>query len=193
MPSKKIKTPIEPGFTYHIYNRGNNYQDVFFQKEDYQLFLEKLKHYLIEFCSIYAFALLPNHYHFLMRINDDLEELAFSKQFSNFMLSYTNKINWKYKRNGSLFLSYFRRIKIEDDDYLKRLVYYINHNPSKHNVAEDFREYEFCSYNALLSDKPTNLARAEVLDWFDGRNGFTEYHDYLHEEEVIRKYTLEDD
>ena len=193
MPSKKIKTPIEPGQIYHIFNRGNNYQDVFFQKSDYNLFLEKLGLYLKEYCSIYAFALLPNHHHLLIRVNDDLEETTFSKQFSKFILSYTNKINWREKRNGSLFLSYFRRIKVDDEAYLKSLVYYINYNPIKHEIVEDIKSYHFSSYKIFLSEKPTNLNRGEVLSWFGGREGFIEYHNYLHNEGLIRKYLLEED
>ncbi|MCP3956872.1 MAG: hypothetical protein GY719_03365 [bacterium] len=193
MPSKKIKTSIVPGNTYHIYNRGNNFQDVFFHHKDYYLFLDKLKLYLIDYCAVYAFALLPNHYHLLLRVNDDIGELTFSKQFSKMILSYTNTINWRNKWNGSLFLSYFRRIKIDDENYLKRLVYYINHNPVKHGITEDFKNYEFCSYKILLSDKQTNLNRDDVLAFFGGKNGFIEFHNYLHDEEMIKNFTFEDD
>jgi REP element-mobilizing transposase RayT len=153
MPSKKIKTTVEPGCTYHIFNRGNNYQNVFFRHEDYYLFLEKFKLYLNKTCMVYAFALLSNHYHLLLRVNDNIGKSEFSQQFLKFILSYTNKINFREKRNGSLFLSYFRRIKIEDDDYLKRLVYYINHNPEKHGITENFRTYKFCSYPILLDQQ----------------------------------------
>nr|NQU91129.1 hypothetical protein [Bacteroidota bacterium] len=193
MPSKKIRTPIEPGFTYHIYNRGNNFQTVFFNSDDYNMFLEKLKFYLIDYCAIYAFALLPNHYHLLLHVNDDIGKLDFSKQLSRFILSYTNKVNFRKHRNGSLFMSYFRRIKIEDEVYLKKLVYYINHNPSKHDISEDFKSYEFCSYRIFLIDKPTSLARSEVLNWYGRRQEFIDFHNYLHDEESIRKLTLEDD
>jgi REP element-mobilizing transposase RayT len=193
MPSKKIKTPIETGCTYHIFNRGNNYQDVFFRDEDYYLFLEKLKLYLNKCCSVYAFALMANHYHLLLRVNDDLDKSVFSQQFLKFILSYTNKINFREQRNGSLFLSYFRRIKIEDDEYLKRLVYYINHNPVKHRIVENFRTYKFCSYPILISDKPTDLARDEVIDFFGGLQDLIEYHNYLHDEDEIKRFTFEDD
>lgn len=161
MPTKKILTTIEPGFTYHIYNRGNNYQDVFFEDSDYRLFLDRFKEHLNSCCSIYAFALLPNHYHFLLRIIDDEAGADFSKQFLKFILSYTNKINFKMKRNGSLFLARFRRIRVESEDYLKRLVYYIHHNPTKHNIAEDFRSYQYSSYEIFLSDAQTSLARKD--------------------------------
>jgi len=193
MPTKKILTPVEPGFTYHIYNRGNNYQNVFFSDEDYQLFLNKFKFYLGNYCSLFAFALLPNHFHFLLRSNENNTVSQFSKQYLKFILSYTNKINYRMKRNGSLFLARFRRIKIEDEDYQRRLLYYIHHNPVKHGITENFKTYKFNSYQIFLSDKPTGLARNEALSWYGDLKGFAEYHDYFHEEDVIRKLTFEND
>lgn len=193
MPTKKIKTPIEPGFVYHIYNRGNNYQDVFFHKEDYYLFINRIKFYLLEYCSIYAYALLPNHYHFLIRVNEDIKNFKFSRQFGKSIVSYTNIINKKYNRNGNLFLRCFRRIKIDNEDYLKRLVYYIHNNPSKHNIAEDFRIFEFSSYRALLSDSPTCICNNTVFSLFGSKDNFIEYHEYLDSEIFIKKLTFEED
>jgi len=193
MPSIKIKTPIEAGKVYHIYNRGNNYQKVFLQPSDYQLFLERLALYLSEYCSIYAYALIPNHYHLLVRVNDDNEKEEFSKQFSKFILSYTNKVNWREKRNGSLFLSYFRRILVEDEVYLKRLVFYIHHNPEKHEIIDDFKNFEYSSFKSTISDKPTRLARSEVLDLFENKEGFINFHKYIHSEYKIKDYIIEDE
>ncbi len=192
MPSKKIRTPIEPGSTYHIFNRGNNYQDVFFSKYDYQLFMNLMEKHLSDYCTIYAFALLPNHYHLLLRVNDDLEGQLFSRKFANFILSYTNKINFREKRIGNLFLSYFRRVKVEKEDYIKRLIFYINFNPVKHKISDNPESYEFCSYQLLLSERYTTLNREEVFGFFGGRTEFLEYHNYSKESEPINKLTLED-
>ena len=191
MPSKKIRTAIEPGAIYHIYNRGSNFQKVFFRESDYSLFLDKFKLYLLKTCSLYAFVLIPNHYHLLLKINDNEEGAKFSKQFSKFMLSYTNTINLRDRRNGSLFLSRFRRIKIEDDDYLKRLVFYINYNPAKHKVMKDYKTYKYSSYQSLISDSPTKLGREEVLQWFDGKAGLIEFHTVRHDHGNDSKLSLE--
>ena len=193
MPSKTIVTPIEAGGVYHIYNRGSNYQTIFFRDEDYQLFLQKLKLYLSESCSIYAYALLPNHYHLFLRVNDDIQPSTFSIQFAKFILSYTNIINRREMRNGSLFLRRFRRIKIDDESYFKRLIFYINYNPVKHGCATDYKSYKYSSYSALVSDKQTSLCRQEVIDWFDGIDNLVEFHSYLHDDASIRRYTLEED
>ena len=193
MPSKKIKTRIEPGKVYHVYNRGSNYQDVFFKPSDYLLFLEKMAKYLADYCSIYAYVLIPNHYHILLRVNDDLEINEWSNHFLKFSLSYTNKINYQENRNGSLFLSHFRRIHVDTEDYLKRLIFYIHYNPCKHEIINDFKSYKYSSYNSIVSLKPTRLARVEVLDLFENVEEFKNYHLFLHEEAVIKKYLLEEE
>jgi putative transposase len=192
MPTKKILTPIEPGHTYNIYNRGNNFQKVFFTDDDYQLFLDKFKYYLNDCCSLYAFALLSNHYHFLLRVHENEYGARFSQQFMKCILSYTNKINFKMNRNGSLFLARFRRIKVNTEDYLRRMVYYIHHNPAKHKATGDYKTYKYCSYRIFLSDKPTALARDEALEFFGGLTDYIDYHNYLHDEDVIKKLILED-
>jgi len=73
------------------------------------------------------------------------------------------------------------------------LLYYIHHNPVKHGITENFKTYKFNSYQIFLSDKPTGLARNEALSWYGDLKGFAEYHDYFHEEDVIRNLTFEND
>lgn len=192
MPSKKIRATIEPGCIYHIYNRGHNYQDVFFEEEDYSMFLNNIKLYLLDYCSLNAFALLPNHYHLLLRVNDDIERLVFSRQFSKVIIKYTSCINYRNNRKGNLFQCRFRRIKVENEDYLKRLVYYIHHNPQKHGLVADFRLYKLTSYKSYLSGNPTNLSKRESISWFGSTEEFISYHNYLQDVSSLNKLTLED-
>ncbi|NPD45734.1 transposase [Lentimicrobium sp. S6] len=192
MPSKKIKTPLEPGKVYHIYNRGNNHQKVFFKGSDFSLFLENLSKYLTDYCSIYAYVLIPNHYHLVLRVNDDLEVNELSNRFLKFSLSYTNKINFEESRNGSLFLSHFRRIHVDTEDYLRRLIFYLHHNPTKHEMIKDFKNYPHSSYKSLISDKPTRLARKNVLELFGTKEEFINYHQVLHNEAIIKKYLFDE-
>ncbi len=193
MPSKKITCPIESGKIYHIYNRGNNFQKVFLEPSDYLLFLEKMTFYLIDYCEIYSYVLLPNHYHILLRVSDQHKGKNFSHQFSKLILSYTNRINWREHRKGNLFGRYFRRILVDDENYLKRLVYYINTNPENHEIVKDFKIYRYSSYQALISNNPTKLSRSKVIDWFGNLKEFIDYHNYFHDMNSIKKYLLEDD
>jgi putative transposase len=52
----------------------------------------------------------------------------------------------------------------------------IHQNPQRHGLVDDFRDWPFSSYAALASQKPTCLARTEVLDWFTDRDGFLTFH-----------------
>ncbi len=65
--------PIEYGKYYHIYNRGTNGQRIFFDKEDYEYFLNLMTIYLDSVVEIYAYALLGNHFHLLVRIKEESE------------------------------------------------------------------------------------------------------------------------
>ena len=65
---------------------------------------------------------------------------------------------------------------VDNDCYNTRLVVYIHNNPQKHGFVDDFRDWLWSSYHALVSDKPTHIRRDQVLNWFGGISPFTETH-----------------
>lgn len=67
------RTPIETEYFYHIYNRGVNGEIIFKNNDNYTYFLSKVKKYLTPVSDIYAYCLLPNHFHFLIRIKEESE------------------------------------------------------------------------------------------------------------------------
>ena len=58
---------------YHIYNRGNNYENIFTEEKDYLYFLKTLEIYIIPVADIYAWCLMKNHFHLLVRIKEERE------------------------------------------------------------------------------------------------------------------------
>jgi putative transposase len=191
MPSKKILTPIISGTIYHIFNRGINKTKVFLIPSDYLLFLEKLKKYVNPFANIFGYDLLPNHYHLLLRVNEGIERGEFSHQFKRFILSYTNLINKRESRSGNLFSSVFKRLRVTEDDYFRRLIFYIHYNPQNHKIIERFQDYKYSSYQALISDAPTLMNRQEVLLWFENRQNFIDYHSIMKNEKIIKHLIIE--
>lgn len=189
--------PLLPDKFYHIYNRGNNGEKLFLNDSDYKEFLSKYDHYLGEFCVTYSYCLLPDHFHFLVRINDSTDPSypkIVSNRFRIFFQQYAQYFNRAYGRRGSLFTKYFRRIVVDTDDYLRRLVFYIHHNPQKHQYIDIFQDYKYSSYNAFCSEKPSKLKRNEVLSWYnDDLDEFIEFHDVLKEEWIIKHLILEED
>jgi putative transposase len=60
---------FEQGHLYHIYNQGNNRQRIFFSRENYLFFLDKVKKHVLPYADILAWCLMPNHFHFMVYIN----------------------------------------------------------------------------------------------------------------------------
>ncbi|HZQ07554.1 MAG TPA: hypothetical protein VFD70_13315 [Anaerolineae bacterium] len=105
-----------------------------------------------------------------------LNPSGLAQQFSNLFNAYSKAFNKVYQHTGSLFEHPFHRIAINNDTYFLNLVHYIHANPRKHGFVEDLREYPYSSYHTLCSERPTRVARAEVLERFDGRARFEEFH-----------------
>lgn len=61
---------FEKNHIYHIYNQGNNKQKTFFDRENYLFFLQKMNDYLLPYCDILAWCLMPNHFHWLVYIRE---------------------------------------------------------------------------------------------------------------------------
>ncbi|MCF6351202.1 MAG: transposase [Flavobacteriaceae bacterium] len=166
--------PFESEYFFHIYNRGNNKENIFFEKENYNYFLFLLKKYLLQIADVYSYCLLPNHFHILIKIKDDKElpiKMSQGKQklhqpISNMLNAYAKAINKKYNRTGSLFQEHLKRIKIEREEYLRNLIIYINTNSSHHQI-EDYKTYNFSSYKSLTSNKKTLIERNEVISLFN--------------------------
>jgi putative transposase len=182
-------TPLTPGCYYHIYNRGNNREPIFFSDENYRYFLKGYTEYITPVADTFAYCLLPNHFHFLVQIKEQQEELSVapaSQQFSNFFNSYTKSINKAYQRTGSLFEKRFGRILIKSNEQLQWLVVYIHRNPQKHGLVTDFSHYRYSSYqtifrigNTLETDAIklcTKIQAVSVLSWFGGISPFLHVH-----------------
>lgn len=165
---------VEPDGYYHIYNRGNNGGHIFFEEDNYNYFLSLVKKYLSPISDIYAYCLLKNHFHILLKIHHKCDNP--SQCFSNLFNAYTKAMNKKYGRTGSLFEKPFKRIKITDENYLKGLILYINLNPEHHQISNDFRNYKHSSYSLMLDQKKTSIKRDEVLLLFDGVKNFIDTH-----------------
>ncbi len=107
------------------------------------------------------------------------------RQMNSFLVSYANYYNNRYDRKGGLFQKPFRRIEISDDTYLQQAIIYTNANAQKHHIINDFSRYPHSSYQDLIHDRGTWLARTEVIDFFGSKEKFEE----LHKAQVEYYYT----
>lgn len=152
------KKPFIDGLYYHVYNRGNNKQEIFHDEEDYFRFicllfacnstnnlrafnfLRKDKSFFIRegepIVSIGAYVLMPNHFHILITQN---KEGGISKFMQKVNTAYAMYYNQKYDHTGGLFEGKFKAIYADNDRYLKYLFSYIHLNPIK-LIQKDWKE-----------------------------------------------------
>jgi len=194
MPSKKDKTKIEPGKVFHIFNRGIDKAKIFINVDDYDFFMLKYQQYVAPYVTTYAICLLPNHFHILLRVNPYRNENdSVSEHLRRFFIVIAQRINKKTNRKGGLFCKSFKRLAVEDMNYLKRIVFYIHWNPEKHGIIRDYKLYAFSTYSHIVNNNNCLVDVKEVLYWFGGLESFLEYQDVIHDEIILKKLTMEDD
>ncbi|MCA9933915.1 MAG: hypothetical protein KC415_08330 [Anaerolineales bacterium] len=196
------RIPLSPGQFYHIYNRGNNGETLFREERNYRYFLTLYAQYIEPVADTFAYCLLRNHFHFFIRIKDHQEHgsseprslvsLDPSKQFARLFGTYTKAFNKAYQRNGRLFSDRFQRKPVTNYAYFVTLIAYIHRNPQKHNFVNDFRDWPYSSYNAIVRNAvpvgnriPTHIQWQTVITWFDGPEPFLETHQYAVNESLI--------
>lgn len=198
--------PLEKGNYYHIYNRGNNGIDVFFDSESYYHFLRLFDRYISPIAETYAWCLLKNHFHILVYIKLDNEvdysKLEYStvekpkvldpsKQFGHLFNAYTQAINKKFNRTGALFEKPFERKQITSERYLQNIIYYIHNNPVQHGFVQQMNLYPWSSFESIVSDKPTKLKRQDVIELYGTKLDFIDYHKSSQNLNEITKFIIE--
>ena len=182
---------------YHIYNRGINRENIFIEERNYAYFLDLQGKHVAPVADLYAYCLLRNHFHMLVRVRSEEEirqtlkvsgdekslkvsetfrDSYPSKKFSDFFNAYAKAINKAYNRTGSLFQHPFGRVLVTSDRQLWNVIAYIHQHPQKHKFVDDFRDWKYSSYGIMLGDAPGIVQRAAVLDWFGDVDGYRQIH-----------------
>ena len=168
----------------HIYNRGNYKQQVFFNTENYLHFLVLCNKYISPAGDILAWCLMPNHFHFLIHVNEKsltpihnspLPVSTFSFGFRMLLSSYTKAINKSTDRHGNLFQQRTKSkwVNIPGSNYAETAFHYIHQNPLKAGLVDRMEEWQFSSfqdYCNLRNGKLCNKAIAKQklnINWGD--------------------------
>ena len=157
---------------YHIVLRGVNRQTVFYDDEDREVFLSRLKitKEKIDY-DLYAFCFMGNHIHLI--IKEKAQEIG--KIMQNLLSSYIFWYNSKYERVGNLFQDRYKSEPIDTDNYLLCAVRYVHQNPVKARIVNNPKYYKWSSYNAYLNDR-NNLVDTEViLSILKGQEGYKQF------------------
>jgi hypothetical protein len=94
-----------------------------------------------------------------------------NRMFQHLFSAYSKWLNARYKRTGNLMEDRVERTLVESENQLRRLICYVNFNPEKHGVCQ-FDKYSWSSYQALVGDHETWIARNVAMDLFGGKELF---------------------
>ena len=132
---------------YHIMLRGANGQQIFKDSADTEKFLQVLGD-CKDICKfqLYAYCLMGNHIHLLLKQGKEPLEQIFRRIGSRFVYWY----NIKYQRTGHLFQDRFRSEPVEDDNYFLTALRYIHQNPVKAGISRRVEDYRFSSFGEYL-------------------------------------------
>jgi REP element-mobilizing transposase RayT len=159
--------PLEPGVTYHVFNRGTNGEDLFRTDGQFAFFLALYTRHVQPACETLAYCLMPNHIHLAIRVRHrsisqnatEMPRRGGSQALSNLFNAYAKSINLTTGRTGSLFEHPFHRKPVHDPASLSRVIRYIHLNPQRHEFVNDFRSWPWSSYAALIGTGATWLNR----------------------------------
>ena len=157
MPHRE--TPFISDQYYHLYNRGNNRQAIFFQQENYLYFLRGVKKYILPTASLVAYCLMPTHYHMLVRVKTSEVSLAMMR----LSVSYTKAINKRFGRVGTLFQGQFQAKPIKQYGHLLNLCVYIHANPVKDGLVADPEDWPYSNYLEWLGQRDGTLVDREFI------------------------------
>ncbi|MBN2522370.1 MAG: hypothetical protein JXB24_03800 [Bacteroidales bacterium] len=208
---------LEPEKTYYIYNRAVGNEKLYTSDDNYRYFMKRYQDFIYPVAHTFCYCLLLNHFHLLIKIRNKREVVRylkekvnhsqtltgfetlsglrkqqlisnfFSKQFSNLFNAYTQAFNKQQSRIGSLFNRPFKRRAIDDENYLYKLVHCIHFNPVEASFCADPRDWEYSSYNAIVSDKPGIIRKNDIIEWFDDKENSIYCHKYPPELTGIEK------
>lgn len=141
-----------PGALQHIICRGIDRCRVFRDDSDRREFISRLGRILGETrTTCYAWALMPNHFHLLLRTGD----AAIAIVMKRLLTGYAVHFNRRHRRHGYLFQNRYKSILCQEDAYLLELVRYIHLNPLRANIVPSMTElddYEFCGHGVILGN-----------------------------------------
>ena len=155
---------FDPSEIYHIYNRGDHRQQLFFSDENYIFFLKKIRNEWLKYGDILAYCLMPNHFHLIMAPNEaacihitigdkisDIQKL--SQAIGKTLSSYTRAINIQNNTTGTLFQKKTKAKALLEDSqfsarqYLEICFHYIHENPLAAKLVNDLKNWPYSSYS----------------------------------------------
>jgi putative transposase len=161
-----------PGTLHHVIVRGIEKRQIVDDDKDSKSFVDRMGSLALETdTAIYAWALMGNHAHILLRSGP----LGLSKYMKRLLTGYAVFYNRRHGRHGHLFQNRFKSIVVEEDAYFQELVRYIHLNPIRAGIIDSIfklERYRWCGHSVILGKLKNDWQDMEyVLKWFGKRIG----------------------
>ena len=177
---------FKAGQLYHVYNRGNQKQRIFFSPSNYQYFIRKMEKYIVPRADLLSWCLMPNHFHFLISANSSSDIFSdrrgmpiqnLSEGIRLLLSTYTKGFNRAMNLTGNLFQQRTKAKPLISDagDYGLIAFNYIHQNPIKAKLVHKMEDWPYSSFkdyigkrrksmcNLNLAKQLFNLESAEVF------------------------------
>lgn len=164
---------------FHVYNRGNQQQKIFFRRENYLYFLQKIRYHVVPLCDVLAYCLMPNHFHLLIKTNEHtvqqahhanptIQNTAFSKELGKMLSSYTRALQKQEQFTGSLFQQKTKAKQVSglegpEETYVLKCLQYILYNPVKAGFVKSPQDWEYSNCRDLLGFRRGGLCNIPLL------------------------------
>jgi putative transposase len=150
------------GALHHIIARGIDRCDIFRDNTDRDNFLDRLGGIIAETkTSCLAWALIPNHFHLLLRTGAVPVATVMRRLLTGYAVSH----NRRHRRSGHLFQNRYKSILCQEDAYLLELVRYIHLNPLRSGIVKDIKaldKYPFSGHSAIMRKV---MRQWQDVDW----------------------------
>jgi putative transposase len=174
---------------YHIYNRGNNKQTIFFNPANYNYFLSRISNDWQPACEIIAWCLMPNHFHLMIKTTEkSCEEISsyggkpmqlLARKIGLTLSSYAQYINRQNKTTGSLFqqktkakcisspvtgqTTLRRGPTVSSPSYIINCMNYIHQNPLKAKLVTKMEDWPYSSFAVYAGLTESQMCNKQIL------------------------------
>ena len=158
------------GYPHHVILRGNNRQDIFKTRTDYQRMLSLLEeHSRLQGVDVHAYVLMSNHLHLLLTPQQDQ---ALPKMMQAVGRSYVQAFNKVHGRSGTLWEGRYRSTLIQTDRYLLACMVYMDLNPVRAHMVAQPAEHPWSSHLHYIGRQHDRLITPHALYWHLGNTPF---------------------
>lgn len=158
---------------YHVYNQGNNRQQLFHDDDDYRKFLELFTFYVLPYTDVLAWCLIPNHYHFLISVKNNCAPVkqgnimldSVSNGFRNLSSTYAHYFNKSHTKTGSVFRPKTKSKSLDDKSDIMSYIncfYYIHQNAWRHGIVSHASLWRYSSYHFYSGNRKKSICSLEL-------------------------------